>query len=68
MAFVRHSTRTIYIRQSVGRWFPSWRRFILWHEWTHIRLRDRSESEWIHRALDVAGAWAFVPWWVHDHR
>lgn len=60
--------RIVYIRLEVGRWLPSFRRFVLWHEWAHFRLREKSESRWPHRALDFANVMAFIPWWVHDHR
>lgn len=31
----------IWVRSTRGRWFPSLRRFILWHEFQHFRLLHR---------------------------
>lgn len=72
LAGIATEQRVIFIRKWIGRWFPSFRRFILWHEYQHFRIRRRwgrksFKAFIITLAHDVSGVLMYPLWYIIIH-
>lgn len=70
-AAINPDLRIVFMRDRTGRWFPSVRRFILWHEFQHFRIRRRFQDRRIRFLLSfgLLDAWGFFQyplWLIYD--
>lgn len=56
--------RVIIIREDLGRRFPSWRRYVLWHEFQHFRLFENGHRGKlsVHILLDFLSGAGYPIW------